>query len=135
MASVFTRRVLAYIIDFFVVSAFMWIISFLLSLIINPYGKFQIYNYLPYVVPVLGLVYFVFLEKTKQATVGKSLMYLQVVSRNGYPITWIQAIVRNLTKIFWFPIIFDWVLGKIFKSNDRLFGTFTKTMVVNEIQY
>ena len=62
-------------------------------------------------------------------------MYLQVVSRNGYPITWIQAIVRNLTKIFWFPIIFDWVLGKIFKSNDRLFGSFTKTMVVNEIQY
>lgn len=135
MATVFTRRVIAYFIDFFVVSAFMWIISFLLSIFINPYGTFQPYNYLGYVVPIIGLIYFVYLEKTKQATVGKSLMYLQVVSRNGYPITWIQAIVRNLTKIFWFPIIFDWVLGKIFKSNDRLFGTFTKTMVVNEIQY
>lgn len=135
MATIFTRRVIAYFIDFFVVSAFMWIISFLLSIFINPHGTFQPYNYLGYVVPIIGLIYFVYLEKTKRATVGKSLMYLQVVSRNGYPITWIQAIVRNLTKIFWFPIIFDWVLGKIFKSNDRLFGTFTKTMVVNEIQY
>ena len=135
LEALFTRRVIAYFIDFFVVSAFMWIISFLLSIFINPHGTFQPYNYLGYIVPIIGLIYFVYLEKTKQATVGKSLMYLQVVSRNGYPITWIQAIVRNLTKIFWFPIIFDWVLGKIFKSNDRLFGSFTKTMVVNEIQY
>ena len=133
MASVFTRRVLAYIIDFFVVSAFMWIISFLLSLIINPYGKFQIYNYLPYVVPVLGLVYFVFLEKTKQATVGKSLMYLRVTSKNGRPITWIQAIIRKLTKIYWFPILFDLAIGKLAHSPDRLFGSFTKTMVINAI--
>lgn len=135
MATIFTRRVIAYVIDFFVVSAFMWIISFLLSIFINPYGTFQIYHYLGYVVPIIGLFYFVYLEKTKQATVGKSLMYLRVVSRNGYPITWMQAIVRNLTKIYWFPIIFDWVLGKIFKSNDRLFSVFTKTMVINEIQY
>ncbi len=135
MATIFTRRIIAYVIDFFVVSSFMWIISFLLSIFINPYGTFQIYNYLGYVVPIIGLVYFVYLEKTKQATVGKSLMYLKVVSRNGYPITWMQAIVRNLTKIYWFPIIFDWALGKIFKSNDRLFSVFTKTMVINEIQY
>ena len=134
MASVFTRRVLAYIIDFLVVSAFMWIIAYLLSIIINPYGKFQIYNYLPYVVPVLGLVYFVFLEKTKQATVGKALMYLRVTSRNGRPITWIQAIVRNLTKIYWFPILFDFAIGKLTHSSDRLFGSFTKTMVINDIQ-
>jgi uncharacterized RDD family membrane protein YckC len=133
MASVFTRRVLAYIIDFFVVSAFMWIISFLLSLIINPYGKFQIYDYLPYVVPVLGLVYFVFLEKTKQATVGKALMYLRVTSKNGRPITWIQAIIRNLTKIYWFPILFDLAIGKLTHSPDRLFGSFTKTIVINDV--
>ena len=133
MASVFTRRIIAYVIDFFVVSAFMWIVSFLLSIFINPHGSFQIYGFLPYIVPIIGLFYFAFLEKTEQSTVGKSLMYLRVISRNGYPITWVQAIVRNLTKIFWFPVIFDWALGKIFKSNDSLFGVFTKTMVVNEI--
>jgi len=134
MASVFTRRVLAYVIDFFVVSAFMWIVSYLLSLIINPYGSFQIYTYFPYVVPVLGLLYFVVLEKSKGSTVGKALMYLRVISRNGRRISWIQSIVRNLTKIFWFPVIFDWAIGKILKRSDRIFGIFTKTIVVNEIE-
>ncbi|MBR0058479.1 MAG: RDD family protein [Methanobrevibacter sp.] len=133
MASLFTRRVLAYVIDFFVVSAFMWIVSYLLSIFINPYGSFQIYTYFPYVVPVLILVYFIVLEKSKGATIGKSLMYLRVISRNGHRISWIQAVVRNLTKIFWFPIIFDWAIGKLL-SNDRIFGVFTKTIVVNEIE-
>ena len=134
MASVFTRRVIAYVIDFFVVSAFMWIVSYLLSLIINPYGSFQIYTYFPYVVPVLGLLYFVVLEKSKGSTVGKALMYLRVISRNGRRISWIQSIVRNLTKIFSFPVIFDWPIGKILKRSDRIFGIFTKTIVVNEIE-
>ncbi|WP_407422659.1 RDD family protein [Methanobrevibacter sp.] len=133
MASLFTRRVLAYVIDFFVVSAFMWIVSYLLSVFINPYGSFQIYMYFPYVVPVLILVYFIVLEKSKGATIGKALMYLRVISRNGRRISWIQAVIRNLTKIFWFPIIFDWAIGKLL-SNDRVFGVFTKTIVVNEIE-
>ena len=134
MASVFTRRVLAYVIDFFVVSAFMWIVSYLLSVFINPYGQFQVYMYFPYVVPILIILYFVILEKNKGATVGKALMYLRVISRNGYPISIVQAIVRNLTKIFWFPIIFDWALGKLFRRDDRIFSDFAKTMVVNEIE-
>ncbi len=111
----------------------MWIVSYLLSVFINPYGSFQIYTYFPYVVPVLILVYFIVLEKSKGATIGKSLMYLRVISRNGHRISWIQAVVRNLTKIFWFPIIFDWAIGKLL-SNDRIFGVFTKTIVVNEIE-
>ena len=133
MASFFTRRVLAYVIDFFVVSAFMWIISYLLSIFVNPLGMNRVATYLPYVVPVLIMVYFVLCEKLKGASVGKALMYLRVVSRNGYPISWIQAIIRNLSKIFWFPIIFDWAIGKLIGRNDRILGIFTKTVVVNEI--
>lgn len=134
MASIFTRRVLAYVIDFFVVSAFMWIVSYLLSIFINPYSSFTVYMYFPYVVPILILIYFIGLEKSKGATVGKALMYLRVISRNDYPISWIQAIIRNLTKIFWFPIIFDWAIGKIIRRNDRILGVFTKTIVVNELE-
>lgn len=134
MATIFTRRVIAYIIDFFVVSAFMWIISYLLSLFANPYNLNTIYSYFQYVVPVLIMVYFVVLEKTKGATIGKALMYLRVISRNGRSISWVQAIIRNLSKIFWFPVVFDWAIGKILKSNERLLGIFTKTLVVNEIE-
>lgn len=134
MATMFTRRVIAYVIDFFVVSSFMWIVSYLLSIFVDPYNSYGMYQYFPFVVPVLILVYFILLEKIKGATVGKALMYLRVVSRNGYPISWLQAVVRNLTKIFWFPIIFDWAIGKIIRGNDRILDLFTKTVVVNELR-
>ncbi|MBQ6627784.1 MAG: RDD family protein [Methanobrevibacter sp.] len=133
MATVFTRRIIAYVIDFFVVSAFMWIVSFLVSLIFSPLDVIPVYNMFPYLVSILGLAYFVVLEKYKGATVGKALMYLEVKSRNGYNINWAQAIVRNLTKILWFPIIFDWLVGRIMNT-DRLFGKITRTVVVNVLQ-
>ena len=133
MASVFSKRVVAYILDFFVVSAIMWIISYLLFLVMGKANVYQVYQVLPYVVPVLILVYFILCEKLLGATVGKSLMYLQVRSKNGAKISWIQAIVRNLTKIYWVPIIFDWLIGKILKT-DRLLNNITKTIVVEEIR-
>lgn len=132
MASVFSRRIIAYVIDFFVVSAIMWIISYLSSLIVGPVDIMGLYGILPYFVPILGFVYFVFLEKTRGATIGKALMYLEVRSRNGAYINWAQSIVRNLTKIYWIPIIFDWAIGR-FMNSDRLFANITKTVVVNSV--
>ena len=133
MASIFSRRVVAYVMDFFVVSAFMWIVSYLLSLLVNPANSYMVYQYFPYVTPVLTLVYFILCEKFNGATVGKSLMYLQVRSKNGALISWPQAIVRNLTKIYWIPIIFDWAIGKLMKS-DRILNNITKTVVVDELR-
>ena len=135
MASKFTRRIIAYVLDFFVVSAFMWILAYLCYFIMNPYETGSIYQYFPYLLPILILVYFIFLEKTKGATVGKALMYLEVRSRNGARINWAQAIVRNITKIYWVPIIFDWIIGKLLGAgNNRLLGSITKTVVVDELR-
>lgn len=131
MVSVFSRRVVAYVIDFFVVSAFMWIVSYLLFFIVNPYNSYMVYQYFPYVTPILTLVYFILCEKFAGATVGKSLMYLQVKSKNGYDISWPQAIVRNLTKIYWIPIVFDWLFGR-FLNTDRILNNITRTTVVND---
>lgn len=135
MANIFSRRVIAYIADFFVVSAIMWIVSYLMYLIINPYETYKVYSYFIYVVPFLVFFYFVILEKFKGSTVGKALMYIQVRSKNGAKISWAQAIVRNLTKLFWIPILFDLVLGFIFTREDRLFNSITKTIVVDERKY
>ena len=133
MASIFTRRIIAYIADFFVVSAFMWIISFFLSLVINPYSMFTVYSYFPFVVPILCMVYFVLCEKYKGSSIGKALMYLEVKPYYGNSVNWAQVIVRNLTKIYWFPIIFDWAIGKILKKDDRILNVITKTVVVEEV--
>jgi uncharacterized RDD family membrane protein YckC len=131
MATVFTRRVIAYILDFFVVSAIMWIISYFLFAAIGAKNIYQAYQVLPFVVPVLILIYFVLTEKLFGASVGKSVLHLQVRSQNGAKISWIQAIVRNLTKIYWVPIIFDWLIGKLLRT-DRLFNNITRTIVVND---
>lgn len=133
MATIFTRRVIAYVCDFFIVSAFMWIISYLLFLILGPINVYAVYKYSVYIVPLFILVYFVLSEMIMGATFGKSLMYLQVRSRNGARITWIQAIIRNLTKVFWVPIIFDWFIGKLLQT-DRILNNITRTVVVDEFQ-
>ncbi|WP_407393632.1 RDD family protein [Methanobrevibacter sp.] len=132
MVSVFSRRVIAYIIDFFVVSAFMWIVTYLVSLVIAPANSYSVYSLFVYLVPILIYIYFVISELFFGASVGKSVMYLQVRSRNGARISAPQAIVRNLTKIYWVPIIFDWAIGKILKS-DRLLNKITQTVVVDEL--
>ena len=133
MVSVFSRRVIAYVIDFFVLSAFMWIVSYLLSLVVAPQNFYDVFSLLVFVVPVLIFVYFVLFEFIGGATIGKSVLYLQVRSKNGARISLPQAIVRNLTKIYWVPIIFDWLIGKILKG-DRLFNNITRTVVVDELR-
>ena len=132
MVSVFSRRIIAYVLDFFVVSAFMWIISYLVFFVTGPNNVDSIYAIFPYLAPILGYIYFVFFEKTKGATVGKALLYLEVRSRNGARISWAQSIVRNLTKIFWIPIIFDWLFGKVLNT-DRILNNITRTTVVDDI--
>lgn len=119
--------------DFFVVSAFMWIISYLLSLTVRPGDFYSVYKVMVILVPILIVVYFTLCELIFGATVGKSLMCLQVKSKNGHKINLPQAIVRNLTKIYWFPILFDWIIGKILKK-DRILNEITKTVVVEEFE-
>ena len=58
-------------------------------------------------------------------------MYLQVRSKNGARISWSQAIVRNLSKIYWIPIVFDWAIGKLLKQ-DRFLCNISKTVVISE---
>jgi uncharacterized RDD family membrane protein YckC len=134
MVSMFVKRTIVYVLDFFVVSSFMWIISFLLSIVANPYSIYAVYHYFVYVVPILIMVYFVFCEKLKKATVGKALMYIQVVSEDGGNISYSQAIIRNLSKIYWIPIIFDWAIGKIIKADNRILAKISKTVVISELQ-
>ena len=131
MATVFTRRVIAYIIDFFVVSAIMWILSYFIFAVMTPSTVYSVYQYFPYFVPFLILIYFIFCEKNFGATIGKSVLYLKVKSQNGHDISWPQAIVRNLTKIYWVPIIFDWLIGR-FLNTDRILNSITRTVVVSD---
>ena len=133
------KRVIAYILDFFVVSAFMWIISYFAYFFVNYFNMFQIYHYFVFILPILILIYFIVLEKNLGATVGKRLMFIEVKAvtpRRGklgrdYSITYKQALIRSLSKIYWFPIIIDVILGKI-TGKTRLLDGIARTTVVEE---
>ncbi len=130
MATVFTRRVVAYILDFIVVSAIMWILSYFIFGIVGAKNFYSVYQYFIYIVPFLIFVYFILTEKFAGASIGKAILGLEVKSSNGADISWLQAIVRNITKIYWIPIIFDWLVGKILRT-DRILNNITRTVVVN----
>ena len=128
--SVFSRRVIAYILDFIVVSALMWIVSYFIYMVVGASNVHMIYDYLPFFVAVVILLYFILCEKLAGASMGKAIMNLEVRSKNGAYISWPQAIVRNLTKIYWIPIIFDWAIGKLLKT-DRILNNITRTVVID----
>ena len=139
MIDLFGKCVVSYILDFFVVSAFMWIVSYFAYFFINYFNMFQIYHYFVFVLPILILLYFTILEKSIGATIGKRLMFIEVksaVPRRGrlgrdYSLTFSQALIRSLSKIYWFPIIIDVILGRI-TGKARLLDGITRTTVVEE---
>jgi len=137
MVSLFKKRVLAYIADYFVVTAIMWIVAQLLAIVVLPYAAFFIYDYFIIILPFVGLIYFVVLEAKIGTTVGKHLLFLKVVStaNNAYysNVSYSQSLIRNLSKIYWLPIIIDLIIGRLVgQSNERILGRLSRTEVVNE---
>ena len=133
MVSMMVKRTVAYILDFLVVSAFMWPISYLLYLFVNPVMRYQIFNYFIVVAPILIIIYFTFFEKLRGTTVGKMLMFIEVEDEKGGPITYRQAIIRSVSKLWWFPIVFDYLIGLLYGTKDeRLLGQLSHTKVVEE---
>ncbi|MFX0184580.1 MAG: RDD family protein [Candidatus Hodarchaeota archaeon] len=61
--------------------------------------------------------YEVVLERVFSQTIGKKLLGLMVVDQSGIRITWIQAVIRNLSKVFDL-LLLDAVLGMILEKQD-----------------
>jgi len=116
MASIFIKRTLAFIIDAIIITAVMWILSALLYPLIIVSGTFYIFNVWLLILALITLYYFTYMEKNKKTTLGKSVMNLRVISLEG-ELTYRNAIIRNLSKILWFPIIFDLIAGSLSTSN------------------
>ncbi|RBQ22914.1 hypothetical protein ALNOE001_13860 [Candidatus Methanobinarius endosymbioticus] len=137
MVSIFKKRILAYLADYFIVSAIIWISAQLLYFIILPLSGLFVYECLVILTPIVGIIYFVLLENKWGTTVGKHLLFLEVVSTDDYNyherIPYKQAIIRNLSKIYWLPIIVDIIIGRLVgSSNERILGRYAKTKVILE---
>jgi len=81
---------------------------------------------------ILALAYFIVMEATQGATVGKMVVGLKVVRVDGAPISWSESVIRNLLRII--DGLFAYLVGAIIiwtsPMKQRLGDKIAKTVVV-----
>jgi uncharacterized RDD family membrane protein YckC len=84
------------------------------------------------VIGVLTLAYFIVMEATQGATLGKKALGLRVVKMDGSPISWSESVIRNLLRII--DGLFLYLVGAILvwssPLRQRLGDRAAKTVVV-----
>lgn len=91
----FVQRVFANLIDFILIALAGWAIGLIFGVNIfkESWGVKWFNN-------ILTMIYFIVMEAgSKNATLGKQIIGIKVVTTNGTPITFQDALVRNLCKI------------------------------------
>lgn len=130
-------RLIALIIDSIIVAIPAWIIlsviTWILVFNVSLWWLFFGWGYyliLFLLVGVLSLLYYIVLEVSWGATVGKRVLGLQVQTVDGKRVTFNQSFVRNISKIFWVFLLLDWIIGIATpgrdphqKYTDRMAGT------------
>ncbi len=84
------------------------------------------------IVGVLTLAYFIVMEATQGATLGKKALGLRVVKMDGSPIGWSESVIRNLLRII--DGLFAYLVGAILiwssPLRQRLGDRAARTVVV-----
>ncbi|MGB9838549.1 RDD family protein [Methanothermobacter sp.] len=122
------KRFYAFVVDFIVVTGIMYLLTILfypLALLLN---IFSIYSYWLPLLGVITILYFSYLEY-HGGTPGKRMMGLRVISQDG-ELRWQQAVIRNLSRILWFPLILDVILGRL-RNRLRILDAIANTRVVS----
>jgi uncharacterized RDD family membrane protein YckC len=127
-------RLAAFIIDSIIIAIPAYIIYFLIFLSLLLSGAFwfgwTFYLGLPFLLGILELLYFIFMDASYGGTLGKRVLGLRVQMVNGNRVTFEKAFIRNISKIYWLLLLLDWILGiatpgsdQRQKYTDRIAGT------------
>ena len=129
--SYWVSRVIAYIVDGILVAIPSFIIGFILAFFIA-FG-FGFYGFIfggfTFLFGLLFILYFAFTESMWGASFGKRFLKLKVVNKNGATPTFMEAFIRNVSKIFFLLLILDVIVGLATskgyqeKYTDRMAGT------------
>lgn len=134
MDFIMKKRIIAYILDIIVVTLSMWLLTLILYPVIfftNIIGQVSSAWTIIYMILVLG--YFAVLEQMQGSSLGKDIVGLQVVSTyDGKRPTVVQSIIRNLSKLFWIPVLLDLVIGIALKQNTKILDILSKTTVIEK---
>ena len=139
----FWKRVVAYIIDSIIIS-FIITTPFTSALTTKEVTNFtELYAYLQttfsttflmmsLIIALLTLVYWTILEWKFQQTPGKVFLKLTVISKKK-PISFKQALVRNITKLSTIILIIDCIgIIRNKTTKQRFFEKITNTQVIEE---
>lgn len=130
MDVILKKRFLAFIVDFVLITALMWILGVVFYPLLMLTGLLSIFNYWLIVLALLIIVYFTYLEGSRGQTLGKNIMGIEVISLKGN-LNYKQTFIRNLSKILWFPLILDLLVGYFTKNAPlRFLDKIAKTEVV-----
>jgi uncharacterized RDD family membrane protein YckC len=121
------KRFAAYFIDIIIIALVLWLIFFV-------FFGYQRWIETGLVSGVVMILYFTVFEASASTTIGKSIMGLEVTSSLGYmDVT--KALIRNVTKFFWFILPFlDWVIGMATEGDprQRFMDRVAETTVIQE---
>lgn len=128
----FTLRLKAFIIDAIVVTLFTALINNILYIFLLSVNNRLLLAWYPYaVLVVITLLYFTIMEAKTNKTIGKKISKLYVSDSEGY-MSYYKAFVRSIPKIFWVPLIFDVIIGKLLGFPSRLFDKIAGTDVYRD---
>jgi len=120
----------AAIIYYFIIVPLVWPATYLYGVYLYGGAPWWGFLLLWFILGIIELLYFVLLEASSGATVGKKILGLQVQMTNGSKVTFDKAFIRNISKIYGLLLLLDWILGVATpgpdqrqKYTDRIAGT------------
>jgi uncharacterized RDD family membrane protein YckC len=133
------EQIIAYIIDAVIFSVVFGILELIIALpTISFVGGMPYFNYTPFTSSglrdVAFFIYFLWMDYSYGASIGKRIMKIKVTNLNEGHITLGQAAIESFGKAFGPLIILDVIIGWIFmtQKSQRLFTYLAQTIVVKD---
>jgi len=130
------QRLIAFIIDYVIVFVVWWILaSFAFTFFL--FGGLGVYALFvggfTFLEGFILVLYFTVLEGVRGASIGKGFFKLKVVNKNGSKPTFVEAFIRNITKIFWLLLLLDVIGGLLLTKGvqQKYSDQFANTKVVS----
>ena len=130
----FVLRTKALVIDAVIVTLFAMLIDNILYILLSLLNNQLLLAVYPSIVLiVVTMLYFTIFEAKTNKTLGKKVTHLYVSDEDGY-MSYKKAFIRNLTKIYWVPLVLDIIIGKLLNYPSRLFDKLAGTDVYSDIE-
>ena len=120
------RRLIAYLIDSFIVSVAVFVVGMILTipLIIGSIFRGSWLTWrsafgLPVSIGIVQIFYFTIAEGGYGASIGKQVMGLEVTDVEGNTVGFSRALIRNVSKVFWALLLLDVFIGLFSLADPR----------------